>query len=94
MFSNMFCLYTIIRFLNPKVKVKVDYKFSAIFSNMICLYTVIRVYIHVCKCYTIITHKVGQFSHLHSLTIKNRESIRDATAELQVIIIWSSFINK
>jgi hypothetical protein len=25
---------------------------------------------------------------------KNRESIRDATAELQVKIIWSCFINK
>jgi hypothetical protein len=27
-------------------------------------------------------------------TSKNRESIRDATAELQVKIIWSCFINK
>jgi hypothetical protein len=29
-----------------------------------------------------------------SKTEENRESIRDATAELQVKIIWSRFINK
>ena len=29
-----------------------------------------------------------------SCQLKNRESIRDATAELQVKIIWSCFINK
>ena len=31
---------------------------------------------------------------IQNIIIKNRESIRDATAELQVKIIWSCFINK
>ena len=31
---------------------------------------------------------------MYTIFYKNRESIRDATAELQVMIIWSCFINK
>jgi hypothetical protein len=45
------------------------------------------------KC--LIAQALGVIPHPHhNIHEKNRESIRDATVELQVKIIWSCFINK